>query len=52
VLRVLDAVASREALDSIWDRVPPNCAIFELEANAAGDLRIVTHFATIGQPED
>lgn len=44
VLRVLDSLSSGDALDDIWDRVPPNCALFEPQANAAGDLRVVTHF--------
>ena len=44
VLRVLDGIYSRESLDKIWHRVPPNCAIFVLQANAAGDLRLVEHF--------
>lgn len=47
VLRVLDAVSSHESLDEIWDRVPPNCAVFELEANPQGDIRVVNHFAQI-----
>lgn len=47
VLRVLDAVSSGEALDDIWDRVPGNCAIFELEASPSGDLRVISHFAQI-----
>lgn len=45
VLRVLDGVASRKPLDEIWDHTPANCAIFVLDANLAGDLKIVQHFA-------
>ncbi len=48
VLRALDAVSCKSSLDEIWDRVPGNCAIFELEANAQGDLRVVKHFADVG----
>lgn len=44
VLRVLDALASRESLEDIWHRVPGNCAIFELDGNSSGDLKIVRHF--------
>jgi len=46
VLRVLDALSSRESLDDIWDRVPGNCCIFELEASLAGDLKVVNHFSS------
>lgn len=47
VLRVIDAVSSKESLEDIWDRVPGNCAIFELDANPEGDLKVVKHFAEI-----
>jgi probable phosphoglycerate mutase len=45
VIRVLDALATHESLEDIWDRVPGNCAIFVLQANPAGDLKIIKHFA-------
>ncbi len=45
VLRVLDAVSSRQSLEDIWERIPGNCTIFELNANATGDLKVVRHFA-------
>lgn len=44
VLRVLDSVSSGETMDNLWHRVPPNCGIFQLQANAAGDVRVVAHF--------
>lgn len=44
VLRVLDGVSSGEVLEDIWDRVPPNCGIFVLEASPQGDLRVKEHF--------
>lgn len=47
VLRVLDAISSRQSLDEIWDRVPGNCAIFELNANPSGDIQVARHFAPI-----
>lgn len=47
VLRVIDAFVSKQSLDEIWDRVPPNCAIFILDANAAGEMRVVQHFAVL-----
>lgn len=46
VLRVLDSIASNSPLESIWHRVPPNCAILELEANPFGEIRILNHFCT------
>lgn len=47
VLRILDSIASNEPLDSIWNRVPPNCAILEVEANPYGEIRITNHFCKI-----
>lgn len=47
VLRVLDALVTHQSLDDIWDRVPGNCAIFVLEINPGGDLRLVQHFAEL-----
>lgn len=44
VLRVLDGISSGSSLDDIWERVPPNCAIFALRANASADLEVVEHF--------
>ncbi len=46
VLRVLDALSSRQSLEQIWEQAPANCAIFELDANADGDLKVVRHFST------
>lgn len=44
VLRVLDGLSCGESLENIWDRVPPNCGIFQVRANAAGDMQVVEHF--------
>lgn len=44
VLRTLDSVASGETMDALWDRVPPNCGILHLQANSAGDVKVINHF--------
>lgn len=47
VLRVLDSISSGDTLDTIWDRVPPNCGIFQVKANAAGDVKVLEHFCEV-----
>lgn len=47
VLRVLDGISCGESLEDIWDRVPPNCGIFQVKANSTGDLQVIEHFCNI-----
>lgn len=51
VLRVLDGLSCGQPLEEIWERVPPNCAIFALKVNTAGDLQVVRHFCLQPQQE-
>ena len=44
VLRVLDAVATRQPLGDTWDRAPHNCGTLVLDMDAAGDMQLVQHF--------
>ncbi len=51
VLRVLDGLSCGQPLDEIWDRVPPNCAIFGLKVNSAGNVNVARHFCLVPESE-